>query len=50
MLSWVAGVLQHFADIEEDQFDFHGYCMRKMTLRAYLGYGHGSLAGISLDT
>jgi hypothetical protein len=29
---------QHFAEIEEDQFDFHGYCMRKMTLRAYIGY------------
>jgi len=21
----------------EDQFDFHQYCMRKMTLRAYAG-------------
>jgi len=25
-----------FADIYEDQFDFHGYCMRKMTLRSYV--------------
>lgn len=26
---------RHFAEIIEDQFDFHTYCMRKMTLRAY---------------
>mmetsp|Transcript_486 Transcript_486/g.1020 ORF Transcript_486/g.1020 Transcript_486/m.1020 type:complete len:894 (-) Transcript_486:3118-5799(-) len=29
-------VIKHFADIQEDQFDFHSYCMRKMTLRAYV--------------
>lgn len=29
-------VLQHFTEIIEDQFDFHTYCMRKMTLRAYV--------------
>ncbi|KAG1664970.1 hypothetical protein FOA52_001982 [Chlamydomonas sp. UWO 241] len=29
-------VTKHFDDIHEDQFDFHGYCMRKMTLRAYI--------------
>jgi len=28
---------RHFAEINEDQFDFHTYCMRKMTLRAYVG-------------
>lgn len=28
---------QHFTEIIEDQFDFHTYCMRKMTLRAYVG-------------
>lgn len=28
---------KHFADINEDQFDFHSYCIRKMTLRAYVG-------------
>lgn len=28
---------RHFAEITEDQFDFHVYCMRKMTLRAYVG-------------
>ena len=29
-------VERHFADIEEDQFDFHTYCVRKMTLCAYV--------------
>ena len=29
-------VSKHYFDIEEDQFDFHGYCIRKMTLRAYI--------------
>jgi peptide alpha-N-acetyltransferase len=28
---------RHFTEITEDQFDFHIYCMRKMTLRAYVG-------------
>ncbi|XP_015792159.1 N-alpha-acetyltransferase 15, NatA auxiliary subunit [Tetranychus urticae] len=28
---------RHFAEITEDQFDFHTYCMRKMTLRSYMG-------------
>lgn len=27
---------KHFEDMVEDQFDFHTYCVRKMTLRAYL--------------
>eukprot|EP01134_Creolimax_fragrantissima_P003898 CFRG3898T1 len=27
---------KHFVDITEDQFDFHNYCMRKVTLRAYI--------------
>ncbi|CAN8032449.1 unnamed protein product, partial [Ixodes persulcatus] len=27
---------RHFSEIMEDQFDFHTYCMRKMTLRAYV--------------
>lgn len=27
----------HFEQMIEDQFDFHTYCMRKMTLRAYTG-------------
>jgi len=28
---------RHFIEITEDQFDFHIYCMRKMTLMAYVG-------------
>lgn len=28
--------MQHFSEIIEDQFDFHTYCMRKMTLRSYV--------------
>ncbi|XP_050682768.1 N-alpha-acetyltransferase 15, NatA auxiliary subunit [Leptidea sinapis] len=28
---------RHFSEIMEDQFDFHSYCMRKMTLRSYVG-------------
>jgi len=31
-----AAVDKHFTDIIEDQFDFHTYCVRKMTLRAYV--------------
>ena len=27
---------KHFEEITEDQFDFHTYCMRKMTLCAYM--------------
>ena len=27
-----------YDDIYDDQFDFHTYCMRKMTLRAYVRY------------
>ncbi|KAM7321271.1 hypothetical protein ACRRTK_019363 [Alexandromys fortis] len=30
-------VERHFFEITDDQFDFHTYCMRKMTLRAYVG-------------
>lgn len=29
--------LQHFVGIIEDQFDFHTYCIRKMTLCSYIG-------------
>lgn len=31
-----AAVEKHFSDFVEDQFDFHSYCIRKMTLRAYV--------------
>jgi predicted Zn-dependent protease len=26
---------RHYLDITDDQYDFHGYCLRKMTLRSY---------------
>ena len=29
-------VQKHFEVYDDDQFDFHGYCMRKTTLRAYV--------------
>eukprot|EP00252_Welwitschia_mirabilis_P024175 TRINITY_DN7068_c0_g2_i1.p1 TRINITY_DN7068_c0_g2~~TRINITY_DN7068_c0_g2_i1.p1 ORF type:complete len:915 (+),score=223.86 TRINITY_DN7068_c0_g2_i1:244-2988(+) len=29
-------VEKHYSDMNEDQFDFHSYCLRKMTLRAYV--------------
>lgn len=29
-------IVKHFDDINEDQFDFHSYCLRKVTLRAYV--------------
>ena len=28
-------VITHYEDFHEDQFDFHMYCIRKVTLRAY---------------
>jgi len=28
--------VKHFDDIAEDQFDFHAYCLRKVTLRSYV--------------
>lgn len=34
-LKQYAAVLSHFDDIHEDQFDFHSYCIRKVTMRAY---------------
>ncbi|XP_022775536.1 N-terminal acetyltransferase A complex auxiliary subunit NAA15-like isoform X2 [Durio zibethinus] len=30
-------VEKHYADITGDQFDFHSYCLRKMTPHAYVG-------------
>lgn len=32
----VGAVVKHFEDFHEDQFDFHQYCIRKVTLRAYV--------------
>lgn len=31
-----SAVVKHFDDINEDQFDFHAYCLRKVTLRSYV--------------
>mmetsp|Transcript_2204 Transcript_2204/g.4222 ORF Transcript_2204/g.4222 Transcript_2204/m.4222 type:complete len:950 (-) Transcript_2204:232-3081(-) len=28
-------VIKHYEDFHEDQFDFHAYCVRKVTLRSY---------------
>eukprot|EP00883_Tetradesmus_obliquus_P003971 jgi/Sobl393_1/14285/SZX72387.1 len=36
-LKQYTAVAKHFADFMEDQFDFHSYCVRKMTLRSYIG-------------
>ena len=36
MLIFMYIVFQHFTEITEDQFDFHTYCLRKMTLRSYV--------------
>lgn len=35
-LKFWKSVQRHFDDIHEDQFDFHAYCLRKVTLRSYL--------------
>ena len=35
-LKQFTSIENHFLDIVEDQFDFHTYCIRKMTLRAYV--------------
>lgn len=35
-LKKLLAVETHYNDIDEDQFDFHSYCLRKMTLRAYV--------------
>ena len=35
-LKKLTAVEKHFEDIHEDQFDFHSYCLRKMTLRSYM--------------
>ena len=35
-LKILLATVKHFDDFVEDQFDFHAYCVRKMTLRAYV--------------
>lgn len=32
------GTLKHYEDMAEDEFDFAFYCLRKMTLRAYIDF------------
>lgn len=36
LTSTIASIVKHFDDFNEDQFDFHSYCLRKVTLRAYI--------------
>lgn len=31
----IVHVIKHYEDYHEDQFDFHAYCIRKVTLRSY---------------
>ncbi|XP_062094175.1 N-terminal acetyltransferase A complex auxiliary subunit NAA15-like [Humulus lupulus] len=35
-LKKILAVEKHYDDITKDQFDFHSYCLRKMTLRTYV--------------
>jgi peptide alpha-N-acetyltransferase len=35
-LKYYRAVLTHFNQFVDDQFDFHGYCMRRSALRAYM--------------
>ena len=35
-LKYFVAVRKHYDDMREDQFDFHSYCLRKMTLRSYV--------------
>jgi peptide alpha-N-acetyltransferase len=35
-LKKLTSIDKHFSDIIEDQYDFHTYSLRKMTLRAYI--------------
>lgn len=34
-LRWFGHIDRHFEDFIDDQFDFHSYCLRKMTLNTY---------------
>lgn len=33
--TFTVAVIKHYEDFHEDQFDFHMYCIRKVTLRSY---------------
>ena len=32
----IVAIEKHFEDFNEDQFDFHAYCIRKVTIRSYV--------------
>ncbi len=36
-LKFFMKVISHFDDIEDDQLDFHTYCLRKFTIKSYVG-------------
>jgi len=35
LLLFLVAVVKHYEDYHDDQFDFHNYCIRKVTLRSY---------------
>lgn len=35
LLFFLVAVVKHYEDYHDDQFDFHNYCIRKVTLRSY---------------
>lgn len=35
-LRWFSHVVAHFTEIRNDQYDFHGYCLRKYIMRPYI--------------
>jgi len=37
-LKFFHNIEKHFDDFEDDQLDFHGYCLRKFTLRSYIDF------------
>ena len=36
-LKMLTAAISHFGEFTEDQYDFHSYCLRKATLRSYIG-------------
>lgn len=39
---------QAFQEMDEDQYDFHAYCLRKQTLNAYIEYVNKTLIPSSI--
>eukprot|EP00922_Rhytidocystis_sp_ex-Travisia-forbesii_P065585 GHVS01097428.1.p1 GENE.GHVS01097428.1~~GHVS01097428.1.p1 ORF type:complete len:978 (-),score=167.95 GHVS01097428.1:29-2962(-) len=37
-LKQLDNIRRHFADIREDQYDFHSYCIRRLTYRSYVRF------------